>query len=197
MLGHQLAVTQRRAQTAGGSAEFRRLPLPLGRAPPENDNVLLQAPPRRLGRSTRMAADAGTGLLAAYGTPLSSNRCRIVPCSSVLTFAQLSRVFVFVLGCPCGRELKSPDRIETPRLVSHCGSRPEFNHSKTHGEPAPKSQTHLHVRDDIVKMSCCRCSNCFYEPGKIQTFFLKRLINVVIKVAINVESHFSNQSFHR
>lgn len=75
-----------------GNAEFRRFPLPLGRAPLENDSVPLQAPPRRQGRSTRMAAAVGTGLLAAYGTPLSSNRCRIVPCSSVLTFAQLSRV---------------------------------------------------------------------------------------------------------
>lgn len=75
------------AQSSGGC-----LPPPLGRAPPENDNVLLQAPPRRLGRSTRMAADVGTGPLAACGTLLSANRCGIVPCSSVLTFAQLPRV---------------------------------------------------------------------------------------------------------
>ena len=104
----------------------------------------------------------------------------IVPCGSVLTSAQLCTV-LFLCSAACVAESeKVLTRKRDPRFPGPESSPAEY------GEMTLKTQTPSHVHWDIVKMNYRGCSSYLYEPG-IQKFFLKRHINVVIKVAVNGE----------
>lgn len=137
----------------------------------------LKFPSGAWGDLARMADDQlimwETGLWAALRTLLSSNRCTSSQhCPRQLSFdiCTIMEGFVFVLCCLCGRELKSPGIPPT----SHRGPWPGATTVK-HAQMTPKTHSHSHVYEDIVKRNYRGCSSDLYEPGKYKHSSLKGL----------------------
>lgn len=113
-----------------------------------------------------MAADVGNGSVSCVRDTAELQPLQDCPLQLSFDICTITQGYVFVLGCLCGRELKSRDQIEVPDSSAAAAPGLGLTTVKTHGEMTLKSQTHLHVHEDIAKISCCGCSSCFYEPGK-------------------------------